>query len=115
MRLALPRPLRAAFLVTSMPVGGAETLLVDLVRRLDRKQFAPEIICLKERGPLGEMLAAACDMKAMLWRTSPASTELEPVVLDWLRQMMGLPEDFSGLIYDTASISTLHVIAISSC
>jgi glycosyltransferase involved in cell wall biosynthesis len=52
------RPLRTLFLVTSMPVGGAETLLVDMVRRLDRKYFAPEIGCLKERGPLGEMLAA---------------------------------------------------------
>ncbi|MEK7725432.1 MAG: aminotransferase class I/II-fold pyridoxal phosphate-dependent enzyme [Acidobacteriota bacterium] len=64
-------------------------------------------------GVFGEMLSAAFDMKAMLWRTSPASTELEPVVLDWLRQMMGLPEDFSGLIYDTASISTLHAIAMA--
>jgi glycosyltransferase involved in cell wall biosynthesis len=52
------RPLRVLFLVTSMPIGGAETLLVDLVRRLDRKYFAPEIGCLKERGPLGEMLAS---------------------------------------------------------
>ncbi|HEY4235363.1 MAG TPA: glycosyltransferase [Lacipirellulaceae bacterium] len=52
-----PRPLRTLFLVTSMPVGGAETLLVDLVRRLDRSYFAPEVGCLKERGPLGEMLA----------------------------------------------------------
>ncbi|MBS1794197.1 MAG: aminotransferase class V-fold PLP-dependent enzyme [Acidobacteria bacterium] len=64
-------------------------------------------------GVFGEMLAAAFDMKAMLWRTSPASTELEPVVLDWLRQMTGLPEDFHGLIYDTASISTLHAIAMA--
>ena len=64
-------------------------------------------------GVFGEMLSAAFDMKAMLWRTSPASTELEPVVLDWLRQMMGLPEDFQGLIYDTASISTLHAIAMA--
>src|SRR5262245_53371840 len=56
--IELPRALRAMFLVTSMPVGGAETLLVELVRRLDRKQFSPEIVCLKERGPLGEMLAA---------------------------------------------------------
>ncbi|HMP07084.1 MAG TPA: glycosyltransferase [Lacipirellulaceae bacterium] len=51
-------PLRTLFLVTSMPVGGAETLLVNLVRRLDRRRFAPEIVCLKEAGPLGEMLAA---------------------------------------------------------
>lgn len=51
-------PLRVLFLLTSMPVGGAETLLVNLVRRLDRRRFAPEIVCLKEPGPLGEMLAA---------------------------------------------------------
>lgn len=64
-------------------------------------------------GVFGEMLAAAFDMKAMLWRTSPASTELEPVVLDWLRQMMKLPAAFKGIIYDTASISTLHAIAMA--
>lgn len=64
-------------------------------------------------GVFGEMLSAAFDMKAMLWRTSPASTELELVVLDWLRQMMNLPEEFKGVIYDTASISTLHAIAMA--
>jgi aromatic-L-amino-acid decarboxylase len=64
-------------------------------------------------GIFGELFAAAFDMKAMLWRTSPASTELEPVVLDWLRQMMGMPEGFKGLIYDTASISTLHALAMA--
>jgi aromatic-L-amino-acid decarboxylase len=62
-------------------------------------------------GVFGEMLAAAFDMKAMLWRTSPASTELEDVVLDWLRQMMDLPDTFEGIIYDTASVSTMHAIA----
>jgi aromatic-L-amino-acid decarboxylase len=62
-------------------------------------------------GVFGEMFAAAFDMKAMLWRTSPASTELEDVVLDWLRQMMSLPDDFEGIIYDTASVSTMHAIA----
>jgi aromatic-L-amino-acid decarboxylase len=62
-------------------------------------------------GVFGEMLAAAFDMKAMLWRTSPASTELEDVTLDWLRQMMGLPDVFEGIIYDTASVSTMHAIA----
>ncbi len=62
-------------------------------------------------GVFGEMLAAAFDMKAMLWRTAPASTELEDVVLDWLRQMMGLPDHFEGIIYDTASVSTMHAIA----
>ena len=64
-------------------------------------------------GIFAEAMSAAFDMKAMLWRTSPASTELEPVVLDWLRQLMGLPADFSGIIYDTASISTLHAIAMA--
>ncbi len=62
-------------------------------------------------GVFGEMFAAAFDMKAMLWRTSPASTELEDVTLDWLRQMLGLPDAFEGIIYDTASVSTMHVIA----
>jgi aromatic-L-amino-acid/L-tryptophan decarboxylase len=62
-------------------------------------------------GVFGEMFAAAFDMKAMLWRTSPASTELEDVVLDWLRQMLDLPAHFEGIIYDTASVSTMHAIA----
>ena len=47
----------------------------------------------------------------MLWRTSPASTELEEVVLDWLRQMIGLDAGMSGIIYDTASVSSMHAIA----
>ena len=62
-------------------------------------------------GVFGEMFSAAFDMKAMLWRTSPASTELEDVVLDWLRQMLDLPAHFEGIIYDTASVSTMHAIA----
>ncbi len=64
-------------------------------------------------GILAEMLAAAFDQKAMLWRTSPASTELEEVVLEWLRQMISLPTEFQGMIYDTASISTLQAIAVA--
>jgi aromatic-L-amino-acid decarboxylase len=62
-------------------------------------------------GIFGELLSAAFDNKAMLWRTSPASTELEEVVLDWLRQMMGLDPGMLGIIYDTASVSSLHAIA----
>jgi aromatic-L-amino-acid decarboxylase len=62
-------------------------------------------------GIFGELLTAAFDNKAMLWRTSPASTELEDVVLDWLRQMMGLDKGMTGIIYDTASVSSLHAIA----
>jgi aromatic-L-amino-acid decarboxylase len=62
-------------------------------------------------GIFGELLSAAFDMKAMLWRTSPASTELETVVTDWLRQMMNLDDGYTGIIYDTASVSTLHALA----
>jgi aromatic-L-amino-acid/L-tryptophan decarboxylase len=62
-------------------------------------------------GILGEMLSSAFDAKAMLWRTSPASTELEEVALDWLRQLMGLPAEFGGVIYDTASVATMHAVA----
>jgi aromatic-L-amino-acid decarboxylase len=62
-------------------------------------------------GIFGELLSAAFDVKSMLWRTSPASTELEEVTLDWLRQMMGLDAGMSGFIYDTASVSSMHAIA----
>ena len=62
-------------------------------------------------GVLGELLSAALNVQAMLWRTSPAATELEEVVLDWLRQLLGLPTGFDGVIYDTASISSLHALA----
>src|SRR6202171_4979685 len=62
-------------------------------------------------GIFGELLSAAFDVKSMLWRTSPASTELEEVTLDWLRQMIGLDAGFSGFIYDTASVSSMHAIA----
>jgi aromatic-L-amino-acid/L-tryptophan decarboxylase len=62
-------------------------------------------------GILGEMLAAALNTNAMLWRTGPAQTELEERTLDWLRQLLGLPAGFSGTIHDTASISTLIALA----
>ncbi|MBC7911157.1 MAG: amino acid decarboxylase [Pyrinomonadaceae bacterium] len=62
-------------------------------------------------GIFGEMLSAAFDVKAMLWRTSPASTELEEVALGWLRQMMGLDVGMEGIIYDTASVGSMHAMA----
>ncbi len=52
-----------------------------------------------------EALAATLDVKAMLWRTSPAATELEEVTMRWLRELLGLPRDWTGIIYDTASIA----------
>ncbi len=62
-------------------------------------------------GVLAEFLSAALNQQAMLWRTSPAATELEAVTLGWLRDLVGLPPAFDGVIYDTASISTLHALA----
>ena len=60
---------------------------------------------------LGEMLAAAFNTNGMLWKTAPAATELEVVVLDWLRQVLGLPAGLFGVIQDTASASTLVALA----
>lgn len=62
-------------------------------------------------GILGEMLSSALNVNAMLWRTSPAATELEQVTLDWLRQMLGLPRPLFGVINDTASSGTLYALA----
>lgn len=62
-------------------------------------------------GILGEALAAALNVNAMLWRTSPSATELEERALGWLRQLLGLPDGFHGHIQDTASSSTLVAIA----
>lgn len=62
-------------------------------------------------GILGELLTAGLNVNGMLWRTSPAATELEEVVLDWLRQMVGLPASFEGVIMDTASISSMIAVA----
>jgi len=64
-----------------------------------------------EPGILAEFLSAALNQQAMLWRTSPVATELEEVALGWLRELMGLPAAFEGVIYDTASVSTLHALA----
>src|SRR2546423_10268881 len=62
-------------------------------------------------GILGEMLIGALNVNAMLWRTSPAATELEQVTLDWLRQMLGLPHPLFGVINDTASSGVLYALA----
>jgi aromatic-L-amino-acid decarboxylase len=61
-------------------------------------------------GILAEMLAAALNPNGMLWKSSPAATELEQVTLDWLRQWMGMSECWFGQILDTASTSTMHAI-----
>jgi len=64
-------------------------------------------------GILAEMITGALNVNAMTWRTAPAATELETLVLDWLRQWLGLPNDFTGVVYDTASISTMHALAMA--
>jgi len=58
-------------------------------------------------GILGEWIAAGLNSNVMLWRNAPASTELEELVVSWLRQMLGLPEIFDGMFTDTASVSSL--------
>ncbi len=73
--------------------------------------FAYFAITSSAPGVLAEFLSAALNQQAMLWRTSPAATELEEVSLGWLRKLLGLPEAFEGVIYDTASVSTLHALA----
>ena len=60
---------------------------------------------------LGEMIAAALNVSAMTWRTSPAATELEGVVVAWIREMAALPESFMGIVYDTASVALMHALA----
>lgn len=58
------------FALTTMPVGGAETLLVNLIRRLDRERFAPELCCLKTLGPLGEEIAREAPHTADCFRAN---------------------------------------------
>jgi aromatic-L-amino-acid/L-tryptophan decarboxylase len=62
-------------------------------------------------GVLADFVASALNQQAMLWRTSPSATELEAVVMGWLRKLIGLSDVFEGVIYDTASMSSLHAIA----
>src|SRR5512136_1734782 len=62
-------------------------------------------------GILGELLTAGLNVNGMLWRTSPSATELEEVVMDWLRQMVVLPDTFKGVIMDTASMSSMVAVA----
>src|SRR5207247_6453041 len=64
-------------------------------------------------GILGEIITAPLNVNAMTWRTSPAATELETLVIDWIRQWMYLPEEFGGVVYDTASVGVMHALAVA--
>ena len=61
-------------------------------------------------GILAELLAATVNVNAMLWKSSPGATELEQVTLGWLREWIGLGEQFFGIIYDTASIGVMQAL-----
>jgi aromatic-L-amino-acid decarboxylase len=92
--------------------GDFERILVPALTHWNHPGFfAYFAITASEPGILAEFLSAALNQQAMLWRTSPAATELEEVSLGWLRQLMGLPDAFEGVIYDTASVATLHGLA----
>jgi aromatic-L-amino-acid/L-tryptophan decarboxylase len=88
-----------------------EILLPGITHWNHPRFFAYFAISGSEPGILAELLAAALNVNAMLWRTSPAATELEELALDWLRQLLGLPEGLQGHIEDTASTSTLAALA----
>jgi aromatic-L-amino-acid/L-tryptophan decarboxylase len=64
-------------------------------------------------GILGEIISVPLNVNAMTWRTCPAATELETVVIDWLRQWLGLPDEFGGVVYDTASVGIMHALAVA--
>lgn len=96
-----------------------ETILADFERAIlpgithwnHPSFFAYFAITGSAPGILGELLTSALNVNGMLWKTSPAATELEEVALDWLRQMVGLPAGFMGIIMDTASVASLCAIA----
>ncbi|HJQ39619.1 MAG TPA: pyridoxal-dependent decarboxylase [Thermoanaerobaculia bacterium] len=64
-----------------------------------------------QAGVIGELLSAALNINGMLWRTSPSVTELETLVLRWLRDALGLPTNLFGIINDTASINVFLALA----
>ena len=72
--------------------------------------FAYFAVTASEPGILAELLCATMNQVALLWRASPASTELELRVVDWVRKLLGLPDGWHGHIEDTASTSTLAAL-----
>jgi aromatic-L-amino-acid decarboxylase len=91
-----------------------ERVIVPGVAHWAHPQFMSYFGCTTTSpGILAEMITAALNVNAMTWRTSPAATELETLVLDWLRQWLGLPDEFAGVVYDTASVSTMHALAVA--
>jgi len=88
-----------------------EILLPGITHWQSPRFFAYFAVSAAEPGILAELLAATLNSVAFLWRTSPASTELEAVTLGWVAQLLGLPGDWHGHIEDTASTSTIAALA----
>ncbi|MFL5946068.1 MAG: pyridoxal phosphate-dependent decarboxylase family protein [Gaiellaceae bacterium] len=88
-----------------------EILLPGITHWQSPRFFAYFSVSAGEPGILAELLAATLNSVAFLWRTSPASTELEALTLDWTAQLLGLPAGWHGHIEDTASTSTLAALA----
>jgi aromatic-L-amino-acid decarboxylase len=87
-----------------------EILLPGVTHWQSPRFFAYFPVSASEPGILAELLAASLNQVAFIWRTSPASTELEAVVTDWAAQLLGLPAGWHGHIEDTASTSTLAAL-----
>jgi aromatic-L-amino-acid/L-tryptophan decarboxylase len=87
-----------------------EVLLPGITHWQHPRYFAYFATSSSEPAILAELLAATLNSVAILWRTAPAATELEGVVLDWTAELLGLPPGWHGHIEDTASTSTLAAI-----
>jgi len=87
-----------------------ELLMPGITHWQHPRFFAYFAVSSAEPGILAELLAATLNSVAILWRTAPASTELEVTVLDWVAQLIGLPRGWHGHIEDTASTSTLAAL-----
>jgi aromatic-L-amino-acid decarboxylase len=87
-----------------------EILLPGITHWQHPRFFAYFAVTGSEPGILAELLAATLNSVAILWRTAPASTELEVTMLDWVAQLIGLPSGWHGHIEDTASTSTLAAL-----
>jgi len=88
-----------------------EVLLPGITHWQSPRFFAYFAVSGGEPGILAELLAATLNNVGILWRTSPASAELEALTLDWTAELLGLPEGWHGHIEDTASVSTIAALA----
>jgi aromatic-L-amino-acid decarboxylase len=89
-----------------------DRVIVPGVVHWDHPQFMSYFGCTTTNpGILAEMITGALNVNTMTWRTAPAGVELETLVLDWLRRWLTLTDEYTGVVYDTASISTMHALA----